>query len=59
MRLYQNASAFEEECTCVLGEMHLRLKGSVLAFPERTVRRNVKKRWENRLKNGWKTCISH
>ena len=43
MRLYQNTSAFEEERACVSGEMHLRLKGSVLAFPEKVVRRNVKK----------------
>lgn len=41
--LCKNASAFEGKRTCVSGEMHLRLKGSVLAFPERTPRKSVKK----------------
>lgn len=41
--LCKNASAFEEKRTCVSGEMHLRLKGNVLAFPEKAVRRSVKK----------------
>ena len=39
----KNASAFEGKRACVSGEMHLRLKGSVLAFPERTARKSVKK----------------
>lgn len=41
--LCKNASAFEGKRTCVSGEMHLRLKGNVLAFPEKVVRKSVKK----------------
>ena len=39
--------------------MHLRLKGNVLAFPERTALKSVKKDGKIAWKNGWKTCISH
>ena len=39
--------------------MHLRLKGNVLAFPEKVVRGNLKEDGKIAWKNEWKTCISH
>lgn len=52
--LCKNASAFEGKRACVSGEMHLRLKGNVLAFPKKVARKSVKKDGkllEKRVKN--------
>lgn len=56
--LCKNASAFEGKRACVSGEMHLCLKGNVLAFPKKAARKSVKKDGKSLEKTGKKLHIS-